>query len=125
MVGIMSITSYMCQGVYAIDCSSIDDTTPDNTPRIPACRLQHWLNTRKVTNNIIRFISVYSDICVSQISSAKSGVQSRKPSQYSQISGNHLSPPANMSWVQTMQLVGHDQHQTLEHRKEDIDLKSD
>jgi len=96
------------QGVYAIDCSSIDDTTPDNTPRIPACRLQHWLSTRK-------------------ISSVKSGIQSRKTSQYSQISGNHLSPPANMFWGQTMQAVGQDQQhlQPIEHVKEDVDFKSD
>merc|ERR1711892_796878 len=74
------------QGVYAIDCSSIDQTVPDSTPRVPACRLQYCHQQRKASS--VRCVSLSTE----QLSTG--GLQSRKASQLS-----YLAPPANMSWA--------------------------
>ena len=66
-----------------------------------------WLRQRKVGS--YSHIEKYNHTIYLQASSVKSGVQSRKVSQYSQVSGNHLIPPANMSWGQTLHPGGQDQ----------------
>ena len=127
----MSNYSTCLQGVYAIDCSSIDQTVPDNTPRVPACRLQQWHSQRKVTKRDV-FINF---IFIRQVSSvkgaslitdrlAKAGLYSRKTSQVSQVSGNHLPPPANMYWAQNRQEDGHSQQHKHGEEDEVVELKT-
>ena len=126
----MSSSSTCLQGVYAIDCSSIDQTVPDNTPRLPACKLQQWHSQKKVT--LIQI--VYDSILTNQASSAacpslstdqmtKAGLYSRKTSQ---VSGNHLPPPANMYWSQNRQEDGQLHQHQHGHGQEDeaVELKT-
>jgi len=97
------VTYAQKQGVYGIDCSSIDCTVPDNTPRISASRLQYW-NANK-----------------------KGSYDSTEGSRlYYRKQGDHLSPPANMTWEQG-HLGGQHQehHQGLGRIQEHEEFKAD
>ena len=116
------------QGVYAIDCSSIDQTVPDNTPRVPACRLQQSHSMKKVTKTdvFMNFIFIHQVSSVKCASLSTDQLHIRKTSQVSQVSGNHLPPPANMYWAQNRQEDGQLHQHQQGHGQEDeaVELKT-
>jgi len=97
------------QEVYGIDCSNLDQTVPDNTPRIPANRLQYWHTQRKV----------------SKASTITCG-SSDGSSLYYRKQSNHLTPPANMTWGHGQPGGQHHQHhQGLGQIQENEEFKSE
>ena len=120
----------VCRLVY-VPCFKNSQTVPDNTPRLPACRLQQWHSQRKVTKGdaFINFIFIHQVSSVKGPSlntdqQAKAGLHSRKTSQVSQVSGNHLPPPANRYWAQNRQEDGHSHKHQHGGADEVVELKT-